>query len=146
MSIPNIRAANQKELAFETLWNRDSCSVTFEYVRSWLNAAEAANPTFYGLYITGSWIITGEHRPYDRNIGFARRVIPDRHWGAVELVARYSRIDPTNKAIDGGLMDIGHFGVNWFLNRRWKIGAATGIIGLDRFGMPGLTNSVEARL
>jgi phosphate-selective porin len=142
----NISAANQKELAFESLWNRDSRSVLFEYARSWVNAAGAPNPTFYGLYITGSWIITGEHHPYDRNVGFARRIIPRRTWGAVELEARYSRVNLSNKAIDGGLMNIGSFGVNWIPDRRWKIGFATNITSLDRFGMSGLTSKLQGRM
>jgi len=100
----NIPASNQKEFALEALWTRDAYSILTEYVRSQVNATQVANPSFYGFYITGSWIITGEHRPYDRNVGFARRVIPRRRFGAVELAARYSRLDLNDKSVHGGVV------------------------------------------
>ena len=141
-----IAASNQKELALEGLWNRDGISVTAEYVRSWVNATQVANPTFYGVYVTGSWVITGEHRPYDRNVGFARRIIPQRRLGAVELIARYSHVDLTDKSVHGGLMDVGILGMNWFLNRYWKIGINGGFANLNRSDLHGLTSIVQMRL
>ena len=133
----NIPASNQKEFALEALWTRDGYSILTEYVRSEVNATQAANPSFYGFYITGSWFITGEHRPYDRNVGFARRPIPRRHLGAVELAARYARLDLDNKSIHGGVMDKGLLDLNWFLNRRWKLGVSGGFANLDRAGLNG---------
>jgi phosphate-selective porin OprO/OprP len=140
----DIPASNQKEMSLEGLWTRDGYSVNAEYVRSWVNAAQVENPSFYGFYITGSWIITGEHRPYDRNVGFARRVIPQRHFGAVEIVARYSHLDLNDKSIHGGILDKGLLGVNWFMNRRWKIGVAGGLANLDRSSLHGLTEMLQA--
>jgi len=141
-----IPASNQKEFALEALWTRDRYSVLTEYVRSQVNATQIANPPFYGFYVTGSVFITGEHRPYDRNVGFARRPIPRRRLGAVELAARYARLDLDNKSIHGGVMDKGLLDLNWFLNRRCKVGVSGGFANLDRAGLNGFTKILQTRV
>ena len=142
----NIPASNQKEFALEALWTRDGYSILTEYVRSQVNATQIANPSFYGFYITGSWFVTGDHRPYDRNVGFARRPIPRHRWGAVELAARYSRLDLDNKSVHGGVMDKGLLDVNWFMNRRMKLGVSGGFANLDRAGLNGFTEILQTRM
>jgi len=142
----NIPASNQNEFAFEALWTRDGYSVLTEYVHSQVNATKVANPSFYGFYVTGSWFITGDHRPYDRNVGFARRPIPRHRWGAVELAVRYSRLDLDDKSVHGGLMNKGLLDVNWFLNRRMKLGVSGGFVNLDRAGLNGFTSILQTRM
>jgi len=142
----NIRASNQKEFALEALWTHDRYSVLTEYVRSFVNATQVANPTFYGFYVTGSVFFTGEHRPYDRNVGFARRPIPIRRWGAIELTARYMHLDLDNKTFQGGLLNKGTLDLNWFPNRRWKFGVDGGVVNLDRAGLSGFTAIVQTRI
>jgi phosphate-selective porin OprO/OprP len=141
-----IPASNQKEIALEGLWTHNRYSVLTEYVRSQVNATQVANPSFYGFYITGSVFLTGEHRPYDRNVGFARRPIPQRRWGAVELTARYSHLDMDDKSILGGIMDKGTLDLNWFLNRRWKLAVDGGVVYLDRVGVNGSTSILQTRI
>ena len=142
----NIPASNQKEFGLEALWARDRYSVLTEYVHSYVDATHVANPSFYGFYVTGSVFLTGEHRPYDRNVGFARRPIPTRRWGAVELTARYSRLDLDNKSIQGGIMNKGTLDLNWFLNRRCKLAVSGGFANLDRAGLNGLTKILQTRM
>jgi phosphate-selective porin OprO/OprP len=142
----NIAASNQKEFALEALWTRDRYSVLTEYVRSQVNATQIANPSFYGFYVTGSVFLTGEHRPYDRNVAFARRPIPRSRWGAVEVTARYSRLDLDDKSIHGGVMDKGTLDLNWFLNRRCKLAVSGGFANLDRNGLNGLTKILQTRM
>jgi len=141
-----IPARNQKEVAFESLWTHDGYSINAEYVRSWVDATQVADPSFYGFYVTGSWIITGEHRPYDRNVGYARRPIPRRRLGAVEVVARYSHVDLDDKSVHGGVMDRGTLAVNWYPNRFWKLAVAGGVVNLDRAGLNGLTWIIQPRI
>jgi len=142
----NIPASNQKEFGLEALWTRDRYSVLTEYVHSCVDATQVANPSFYGFYVTGSVFLTGEHRPYDRNVAFARRPIPTRRWGAVELTARYSRQDLDNKSIHGGVMNKGTLDLNWFLNRRCKLAVSGGFANLDRAGLDGLTKILQTRM
>ncbi len=59
-------------------------------------------PTYNGngQYIYGSWILTGESRPY--TAGTVGNVTPMHDYGAVELLARYSRLNLDNGSILGG--------------------------------------------
>jgi len=141
-----IAASNQKELALEALWTHDGYSILTEYVRSWVNATQTANPSFYGFYVTGGWFLTGEHRPYDRNVGYARRPIPVHRMGALELTARYSHLDLEDKSIHGGVMDRGTLTLNWYLNRFWKIGVDGAMINLDRTSLNGMTTALQTRI
>ncbi len=77
----------------EALWNHGGYSVLAEYVRADLSTRDGSDPTLDGWYVTGSWVITGEHRPYDRKAGYARRILPQGRWGAVELIGRYGHVD-----------------------------------------------------
>ena len=52
-----------------------------------------------GFYVQGSYLLTGEHRPYNRALGIFSGIRPKRNfledggWGAWELAARYSYLD-----------------------------------------------------
>jgi len=98
------------------------------------------------IYITGSWVLTGESRPYDRTVGYARRIIPKSHWGALELVGRFSSEDLDSGSVKGGSFDKTYPGINWWATRRAKIGFGWGHTWLDRFGKTGETESLQTRL
>ena len=90
-------------------------------------------------------MVAGETRPYDRTVGYARRVIPTRRWGAPELVARYSHLDLDDGIVQGGTFNKTYFGLNWWATRRWKMGVGWGRTWLDRFGTTGVTDSYLLR-
>lgn len=113
-------------LGLEALWNEGPVSVLAEYNRAWVNSPASGFPTFYGYYITGSWVLTGETRPYDRTVGYARRVIPTDHWGAPELVVRFSHEDLVSGVVQGGSFNKTYLGMNWWATRRWKMGFGWG--------------------
>ena len=93
-----------------------------------------------------SWIVTGESRRYNRAVGAASGITPTHRYGAVELVARYSHIDLSDAAIDGGVLDKMHFGVNWWTSRQWKVGVSYGDADLDRDNFRGNTRMLLCRL
>jgi phosphate-selective porin OprO/OprP len=117
-----------------------------EYVRSDLSTRDRTDPTLSGWYVTGSWVLTGEHRPYDRKAGYARRILPARRWGAVELVGRYGRVDLDDRSVQGGTMAGWWTGVNWWATRRFKASAGYGNIDLERFDLDGNTQTLLLRL
>nr|WP_313737728.1 porin [Sphingobium yanoikuyae] len=117
-----------------------------EYILNRTNSREFRDPVFHGWYVTGSWILTGETRPYDRNVGYARRVIPKGRWGAPELVARYSEMDLDDNGIEGGRFKKTMLGLNWWATTRWKFGASWGHTWLDRFGERGESDTVLTRI
>ena len=141
-----IPATGQTDFGLEALWNYSSFAIMGEYVRAYVHGTQSANPSFYGYYVAASWVLTGEHHPYDRNVGYARRIIPQRHWGAVEVTAMYGRNDLEDKSIDGGISDKAFLGVNWLLNRRLKLGVAGGVVNLYRGGVDGLATIVQPRI
>jgi phosphate-selective porin OprO/OprP len=83
---------------------------------------------FQGYYTEMMWLLTGESRKWNTNIYQFDRVIPrrpfhlkrtecdGRGFGALELAARYSYADVSNKAIQAGRLDSVTLGVNWYLN------------------------------
>jgi phosphate-selective porin OprO/OprP len=130
----------------EVLWNHGGYSVLAEYVRADLSTRDDSDPTLDGWYVTGSWVVTGEHRPYDRKAGYARRIMPQGRWGAVELIGRYGHVDLDDKSVTGGTMDGWWAGVNWWANNRWKASVGYGNIDLDRFGVTGNNKVLLTRL
>ena len=142
----NLTGDHAWHLGLEMLWNEGPISLLAEYNQAWVDAAASGDPEFSGYYITGSWVLTGETRPYDRTVGYARRVMPTGRWGAPELVARFSHEDLDDDVVRGGSFDKTYIGMNWWATRRWKFGIGWGRTRLDRFGTTGVTNSVLTRL
>ena len=121
-------------------------SLLGEYVAAHVKSPSLDDPNFSGWYITGSWIITGETRPYDRNVGYARRVIPKGFGGAPELVARFSHVDLDSGPATGGAFDKTYLGLNWWATTRWKFGLGWGHTWLDRFGTRGEADTILTRV
>jgi len=130
----------------ELLWNVDGYSLLGEYVASSVSSRSTGDPQFRGYYVTGSWVVTGEHRPYDRKAGYARRILPQGRWGAWEIVGRYGHVDLDDAGVRGGTMDGWWAGVNWWATQRWKSSVGYGDIDLDRFGVDGNTKTVLWRI
>jgi phosphate-selective porin OprO/OprP len=121
-------------------------SVLAEVIEATTNAPTVGNPHFYGYYVTGSWVLTGEHRPYDRSVGYARRIIPKHSYGAWELVGRVGRVDLTDKAIEGGTMNAYSMNISWWANRRVRVSAGYGRYDVNDLGIMGTTGQFHGRL
>ena len=140
-----IPASYAWNFGLELLWNRGPFSALAEYTPSWISSDVSGNPNFYGCYILTSWVLTGESRPYDRTVGYARRIIPKHRFGAVELVGRFSNVDLEDEEIHGGEFYKTYFGTNWWATRRAKFGIGWGHTWLDRFGTIGETDHLQVR-
>jgi phosphate-selective porin len=141
-----FQAEHAIETSVEGLLNRGPLSVVSEYARARVDSPASGDPTFWGEYVTVAYVLTGEHRPYDQKVAYARRILPQGRWGAWEVFARYSHIDLDEAPIAGGTMDKGAFGFNWWATRRWKVGFDYGLTNLGRFGTHGWTNSFHPRI
>jgi phosphate-selective porin OprO and OprP len=135
-----------RQLALEGLYNTGPFSVLAEYAQAWVASTVTGNPTFNGFYVTGSYVLTGENRPYDKKVGYARRIIPRSRWGAIEVVGRFGYVDLDDTLVNGGKMRTWYSGVNWWASRQWKIGAGYGLADLDKFGTTGRTQRLHTRL
>jgi phosphate-selective porin OprO/OprP len=130
----------------ELLWTEGPVSVLAEVTGARVSSLDRTDPSFSGWYVTGAWVLTGEHRPYDKSAGYARRVLPRHRWGAIEVIARYGIVDTTDAGIDGGVMDKWFAAVNWWATRRWRFSVGGGRATLDKASLVGHTNQVLARV
>ena len=142
----NIAGDHAWNTGLEALWNVDGLSLLGEYVTSSVSSRDSGDPEFDGYYVTAAYVLSGEHRPYDRKAGYARRVMPQGRWGAWELMARYGRVDLDDQSVHGGVMDGWWAGVNWWATRRWKASVTYGDIDLDRDGLDGNTRTWLSRI
>lgn len=89
------------------------------------------DPSFQGWYVQGSWILTGERRPYNPDTATFRPPSPSAPlgrggWGALELTARYSGVDlnfnpfagAAAGGVSGGRQDVFAAGINWYQTAR----------------------------
>ncbi|MFN7641510.1 MAG: OprO/OprP family phosphate-selective porin [Burkholderiales bacterium] len=132
-------------LGLEALWQQGPWSVIGEWVHAKVDAPRSGDPSFSGGYLGVSWVVTGESRPYDTSVGYARRVQPSGANGALELVARASRVDLDDGAVQGGRFVKSYLGANWWATPRLKFGGGWGRTWLDDAGTRGVTDAVLLR-
>jgi phosphate-selective porin OprO/OprP len=127
-------------------------------------ATLADHPTFSGWFVEGTWIITGETKPYtpsaiNNEVGGFGNPVPSRpfslngnSWGAWELAVRYSSTDLNWRAAQtlntatsqlagvlGGKEDIITLGLNWYLNRNVKFQVNDMIVSVHK----GIASNLE---
>lgn len=97
-------------------------SLQGEYMSAAVDSGPNGDPDFSGWYVYGSYILTGESRPYSAASGTFGGVKPDRPFalaggpGAWELGLRLSSIDLQDAKVDGGEEQDLTAGVNWYVN------------------------------
>ncbi|MBW8880497.1 MAG: porin [Asticcacaulis sp.] len=130
-----INADSASATGVELGWQYKSlyaASEAFHYDVKRLNpAAGVTDPDFDGWYVEGGWVLTGEARKYNTATAAFDGIAPkanfdpaNGHWGAFELVVRYSTIDLDYHAdatlaadrVLGGKQNIATIGLNWQLN------------------------------
>ena len=134
------------EVGVEVAWDHGPYLFVAEHIEARAKSAENGNPRFTGSYLLASLMVTGESRPYIRQNGTTGPITPSSDRGALELVARYTRIDLSDGLIDGGVLDKWHLGVNWWMSPQWKLGVSWGDADLERSGLSGNTKMLLARL
>ena len=106
----------------EALWIGGPWSVQGELLHENVSRF-GGNPDFSasGFYVFGSWLLTGESRPYAAgNVG---NIKPKGPWGALELLLRYSELDLNDTPILGGKEHDWTLGANWYLTQHFKFQA-----------------------
>lgn len=108
-------------------WNQ--FSLQGEYMHADVQREVTSDVDVNGWYVAGSWLITGESRPYSAKEGTFGRVKPhspfslkDGGTGAWELAVRYSNLDLNDgTAVTGGEMDSTTLALNWYVNNNVRL-------------------------
>ncbi len=119
---------------------RGPLSVQAEWLATSVQQSDAGLIFVHGMYVSGSYFLTGEHRSYNRTRGSFDRVnvlrpvvregkTEDSGIGAIELAARFAYFDlnsphlPLNANGDpvGTQLYQLTFGVNWYLNTSTRV-------------------------
>ena len=106
----------------EALWIHGPWSLQGEYLRQ-KTTRDLGLPAYSadGGYVLASWLATGESRGY--SAGNVANPKPKGTYGALELLARYSRIDLDSDGIAGGRERNWTLGANWYLTPYFKFQA-----------------------
>jgi len=75
-----------------------------------------------GYYVLATWMLTGETaRTY--KFGKFQLPNPEHEYGAFEIAARYSELDPSDGIVQGGREDDWTVGVNWYVDGNLELQA-----------------------
>lgn len=132
-----IEARHHQLFGAEVAVVRESLSIQSEVVYAPVSRIDGPDVAFHGVYVFGSYFLTGESRQYYRrkapflqNNGIFDRVTPKTNVfcgpnsggqcnpgiGAWEIAARWSHLDLNSNDIRGGRLNSVTFGLNWYLN------------------------------
>jgi phosphate-selective porin OprO/OprP len=129
--------ADQYQIAcLESAWILGPLSFQAEYMMASVDADVGTEPFFDGWYGQVSYILTGEHRPYDRKFGVFSRLHPYqdairyvgdpkeknlcRGPGAWEIAGRVTQVDLNDDGFTGGRNTDLTVGLNWYLTPHLK--------------------------
>jgi len=157
---PEFHAASTRLVDTGTLTNVDNIqrygleaatvmgpfSLQGEYLQVSVNRSNGSDDVdFNGSYVTASYFLTGESRPYKAKKGTFGRVKPKSKSGAWEVAARYSTIDLNDGTVNGGEEDNWTLGLNWYVNPQVRIMANYVDVNVDKAGVSDNPNIFAVR-
>jgi phosphate-selective porin OprO/OprP len=129
---PLVAAQQYQVMNLELAWASGPVTIQSEATYLELDRADGRTSDLWGAYVHGSWFLTGERRPYDRDFGVFRRVLPyENFWlvptprgaeaglGAWEVAARWSHLSFVDFG-DQYLHDL-TVGINWYWNAHSRV-------------------------
>jgi len=138
-------------VGLEAAWRKGPFILMSEYIQSNVRSSLYNDPTFNGYNVIASYVFTGEMRPYNKRSGLIKRVnvangVNSGGWGTWEVYSRWSSIDLSDGAVDGGEMNTLSLGLNW-----WPVPTVQANINyrystLDRMGQTGFNHGLVTRL
>jgi len=135
----------------ELSWRKGPFWLASEYFRTAVKNPALKNPKFDGYYVSASWVLTGEMRPYNKKNGLFRpvpisRTVYQNGKGAWEIAARYSNITLTDGKVEGGDMQIGSLGLNWWLTPFFSLGVNYRYIWNNQDELDGTSSGFTTRI
>lgn len=134
----------------EFSWRKGPFWLASEYIQTYVDSSEYADPAFNGYYLTASWVLTGEMRPYNKKRGVFGRIpvsktVYQGGKGVWEVAARYSDVDLTDGLVDGGETQIASLGLNWWLTPFFQMGINYRHIENNQGGLEGSEDVMNYR-
>ncbi|AOD13913.1 porin [Xanthomonas fragariae] len=128
----------------EAVWIHGPFSLQSEALRAEVARNEGL-PHFIaqGQYVYGTWTLTGESRTYTS--GLPGNIKPAHDYGAVELTARYSRLNLEDNNVHGGRQHDTTIGANWYLTSHFKFQANYSWVDASRNGVHETPHVMELR-
>lgn len=130
-----LLADQQNIIAFETFAQAGPWSLQGEYAGTWIQDAvqpagvDHGTPFFHGGYVELLYFLTGDCRTFNKQLAIPDRTVPLENAflvrtadgcssgrGAWQLGVRYSAVDLNDNGINGGILNSGTLGLNWFPN------------------------------
>ena len=124
-------------LGLESVFNVGSWQITGEFMNLWLQRSnEVGSDLFlHGGYVFVSYFLTGEHLPWNRQLGILGRVQPLEDFflvstcrnqagfgrGAWQVALRLSYADLTDANILGGIGQSATLALNWYWNAHSRL-------------------------
>ncbi len=144
-------AEKTETYTMELAWRRGPTTLTSEYTQTRVSSPGIGNPTFDGYYVTAAWVLTGEMRTYNKKNGVLQPLTVAKSVylngkGALELYTRFSRLDLSDGAIDGGDMRIATLGLTWWLTEFFSLSAGYKYIRNEKGGEKGESSGVMTRV
>jgi len=135
----------------ELAWRKGPFWLASEYFRTDVKNPSLGDPKFDGYYVSASWILTGEMRPYNKKSGLfgsvpIARTVYQGGKGAWEIAARYSDVNFTDGLVEGGDMQIASLGLNWWLTPFFSLGVNYRYIWNTLDGVEGNSSGFTTRI
>lgn len=128
----------------EGLWIDGAWSLQGEYLDEHISRfGGKPDVSTHGFYAFGSWVVTGESRPYAN--GNSGNIKPKSKAGALELLLRYSELDLDSGTIHGGREHDWTFGTNWYLTDHFKFQGYYVRVWSDKSGLELSPKIIELR-
>jgi len=146
-----LPAAKLETYNFEFGWRKGPFWLASEVTRINVDNPALGDPTFDGYWVSATYSLTGEMRKYNKTNGTfggppISRSVYQNGKGAWQLSVRYSDLDLTDGAVEGGDMQIASFGVAWWLTPFFSVDLNYRYIWNEIDGLEGKTSGLNSRL
>ncbi len=134
-------------MGLEAAYKSGPFSLQGEWQRSSVLTESHGRASFWGAYVYGSYILTGEDRVY-RNGRFQRPRVRSVAFdsgigGALEIAVRLSHLDLSSGNLNGGIVTDGTLGLTWYMDDHSRF--MVNYIRSNRRGV-GSVNILQCRL
>ncbi|MCK5367033.1 MAG: hypothetical protein KAQ62_00720, partial [Cyclobacteriaceae bacterium] len=135
----------------ELSWRKGPILLASELMRAGVISSALNDPVFGGYHITGSWIVSGEMRSYQKRNGLFDRVriakgVNSGGWGALEITTRWSSLNLTDQSVQGGKINTLSAGLNWWPSAGVEVNVNYRNTTLDKYNELGHNHGIVTRL